>query len=272
MSWTCATIRSSEGGSGHGAGDGGLEKWVYGCRRIRCAHAPLERRACRWRRRAQTGLGGSVQRTHSTWRRIWTGGSTRYLDGGDTTHRRGVDGGGCAGGGVRDLSAGDDHAGAASLVCRGEVMLRTELEEGEAAAPAPGMGVRHYAPRARLMLVEGIQPGLDEALMVEVNRLEEAGEVVGVMAPRLRGSAGLMRKKPFDRGNSRWATTRCMSTTGDRGRSRRNWRRSSTRGCAGWMRAGVTAIVCPLPEPVGIGLAVRDRLLRAGNQAIADSG
>ncbi|MGB6904970.1 MAG: Sua5 family C-terminal domain-containing protein [Acidobacteriaceae bacterium] len=30
--------------------------------------------------------------------------------------------------------------------------------------------------------------------------------------------------------------------------------------------AGVTAIVCPLPEPVGIGLAVRDRLLRAGNR------
>ena len=68
-------------------------------------------------------------------------------------------------------------------VCRGEVMFRTELEESEAAAPAPGMGVRHYAPRARLVLVEGIQPGLDAALMVEVNRLEEAGEVVGVMAP-----------------------------------------------------------------------------------------
>jgi len=30
--------------------------------------------------------------------------------------------------------------------------------------------------------------------------------------------------------------------------------------------AGVTAIVCPLPEPVGIGLAVRDRLLRGGNR------
>jgi L-threonylcarbamoyladenylate synthase len=30
--------------------------------------------------------------------------------------------------------------------------------------------------------------------------------------------------------------------------------------------AGVTAIVCPLPEPVGIGVAVRDRLLRAGSR------
>jgi L-threonylcarbamoyladenylate synthase len=28
--------------------------------------------------------------------------------------------------------------------------------------------------------------------------------------------------------------------------------------------AGVTAIVCPLPPAVGIGVAVRDRLLRAG--------
>jgi L-threonylcarbamoyladenylate synthase len=30
--------------------------------------------------------------------------------------------------------------------------------------------------------------------------------------------------------------------------------------------AGVTVIVCPLPEPVGIGLAVRDRLKRAENR------
>ncbi|MFY9746078.1 MAG: L-threonylcarbamoyladenylate synthase [Acidobacteriaceae bacterium] len=152
-------------------------------------------------------------------------------------------------------------------VCRGEVVFRTELVESEAAAPAPGMGVRHYAPRARLVLVEGIQPGLDAALMVEVNRLEEAGEVVGVMAPGgFEAALRLMRKKPFDaRGFAMGYDTVHVYNWG-------SWEKPEELAhklYAGlrWLdAAGVTAIVCPLPEPVGIGLAVRDRLLRAGNR------
>jgi L-threonylcarbamoyladenylate synthase len=152
-------------------------------------------------------------------------------------------------------------------VCRGEVMFRTELEEDEPAAPAPGMGVRHYAPRARLVLVEGIRPGLESALMVEVNRLEEAGEVVGVMAPEgFVAVLMLMRKKPFDlRGFTMGYDTVHVYDWG-------SWEKPeelAQKLYAGlrWLdAAGVTAIVCPLPEPVGIGVAVRDRLLRAGSR------
>ena len=127
------------------------------------------------------------------------------------------------------------------------------------------MGVRHYAPRARLVLVEGIRPGLDAALMVEVNRLEEAGEVVGVMAPEGSSGAEADAEEAVRSRDSRWATTRCMFQWG-RGRSRRSWRSKLYAGLRWLDAAGATVIVCPLPEPVGIGVAMRDRLVRAGTK------
>jgi L-threonylcarbamoyladenylate synthase len=189
------------------------------------------------------------------------------LDGGETTH--GVEST------VVDVREGECviyRPGIVTLeqlrsVCSGEVMLRTELGEDEPAAPAPGMGVRHYAPRARLVLVEGLPPGLNVALIDEVNRLEEAGEVVGVMAPEgFMAAMMLMRKKPFDlRGFTMGYNTVHVYHWGA-------WEKPeelAQKLYAGlrWLdAAGVTAIVCPLPEPVGIGLAVRDRLLRGGNR------
>jgi len=152
-------------------------------------------------------------------------------------------------------------------VCRGEVMFRTELEEDESAAPAPGMGVRHYAPRARLVLVEALPPGLDGALIDEVNRLEEAGAVVGVMAPEgFMPTLMAMRKKPFDlRGFTMGYDTVHVYHWG-RWEKPEELARKLYAGLRWLDAAGVTAIVCPLPEPVGIGLAVRDRLLRAGSR------
>jgi L-threonylcarbamoyladenylate synthase len=193
------------------------------------------------------------------------------LDGGETTH--GVEST------VVDVREGECviyRPGIVTLeqlrsVCSGEVevMPEAEREEGESrkAAPAPGMGARHYAPQARLVLVEGIQPGLEAALMVEVNRLEEVGEVVGVMAPEgFTAALMLMRKKPFDlRGFTMGYNTVHVYHWGA-------WEKPeelAQKLYAGlrWLdAAGVTAIVCPLPEPVGIGLAVRDRLLRGGNR------
>ncbi len=155
-------------------------------------------------------------------------------------------------------------------VCRGEVMFRTELEqsEQEKAAPAPGMGLRHYAPRARLVLVEGVgRAGAELAMMVEVNRLEEAGEVVGAMATEgFLGAMTLLRRKPFDlRGFTTGYGTVHVYHWGSWG----NPEELARKLYAGlrWLdAAGVTVIVCPLPEPVGIGLAVRDRLMRAGRR------
>lgn len=156
-------------------------------------------------------------------------------------------------------------------VSRGEVRFRTESEGSEPAqtgsspAPAPGMGERHYAPRARLVLVEGSWlAGSDLRLMEEVNRLEEAGEVVGVMAvDGFMAALPLLRKKPFDpRGFTMGYNTVHVFQWG-------SWEKPeelARKLYAGlrWLdAAGVTVTVCPLPEPVGIGVAMRDRLMRA---------
>ena len=151
-----------------------------------------------------------------------------------------------------------------------EVVLRAELAVAEAAqaAPAPGMGERHYAPRARLVLVEGIPPGLDLALMDEVNRLEEAGEVVGVMAPAgLMAALAGMRKKPFNlRGSTTGRDTVHVFHWG--GWDKPEELAGKLYAGLRWLdAAGVTVIVCPLPAPAGIGLAIRDRLQRAGKRS-----
>ncbi len=191
------------------------------------------------------------------------------LDGGETTH--GVEstvvdvrGDGCV-----IYRPGAITQEQLRAVCRGRVTFRSEMEESELAkaAPAPGMGVRHYAPRARLVLLEAVGPGLDLALVVEVNRLEAAGEVVGVMAPEGCVAALMeMRKKPLDtRGLTMGCDTMRVYHWGA-------WERPeelARKLYAGlrWLdAAGVTVIVCPLPESVGIGVAVRDRLMRAGRR------
>jgi L-threonylcarbamoyladenylate synthase len=103
-------------------------------------------------------------------------------------------------------------------------------------------------------------------MMEEVNRLEAAGEVVGAMAPGgFMAALMALRKKPFDmRGFTMGYNTVHVYHWGP-------WEKPeelAQKLYAGlrWLdAAGVTVIVCPLPAPVGIGLAVRDRLMRAGS-------
>jgi L-threonylcarbamoyladenylate synthase len=191
------------------------------------------------------------------------------LDGGETTH--GVEST------VVDVRAEDCvifRPGVITLeqlrsVSRGEVWMRGELDETEAgrAAPAPGMGERHYAPQARLHLVETAGSAPEIPLMDAVNLLEEAGEVVGVLAPEgFEAAIQLLRKKKWNpRGAQMGYDTAHVFNWG-------SWKKPeelAQRLYAGlrWLdKAGVTVIVCPMPEPVGIGMAIRDRLQRAGNR------
>jgi len=159
---------------------------------------------------------------------------------------------------LRDASIDEGHPEAA------DHPIGQNRPGGGSGMPAPGMGMRHYAPRSRLVLVEGFPPGLDVALMDEVNRLEEAGEVVGVMAvDGFMAALTLMRKKPFNlRGFTMGYDTVHVYHWG----SWRNPEELARKLYAGlrWLdAAGVTVIVCPVPEPVGIGLAIRDRLVKA---------
>lgn len=117
------------------------------------------------------------------------------------------------------------------------------------AAPAPGMGTRHYAPRARLVLVESEGPEQIERFGRAVRNLAQRGQRVGVMLPdafeaAVAGSAVEVYRW------GRWAHAEELAH----------------RLFAGlrWLdHAGVTVIVCPMPAAQGIGLALRDRLSRA---------
>ena len=80
---------------------------------------------------------------------------------------------------------------------------------------SPGMGMRHYAPRARLVLVEG-----QSAMVEEVAKY--SAEEVGVMLPDGwdAGGAGVV---------FRW---------GPCGMRQRLWRGWCSLGCGCWMSAG----------------------------------
>jgi L-threonylcarbamoyladenylate synthase len=135
----------------------------------------------------------------------------------------------------------------------GEVLSRQQLWEDESAqaAPSPGMGERHYAPRARLVLVEGEGSAQVERFAQAVRRCEEDG-VPGVMLPDAFGEAVAGREVRAYRWG-RWDDAEELA-------------QRLYAGLRELDGAGVTAIVCPMPRAEGIGAAIRDRLLRAGHR------
>ncbi|HEY4354194.1 MAG TPA: L-threonylcarbamoyladenylate synthase [Acidobacteriaceae bacterium] len=120
---------------------------------------------------------------------------------------------------------------------------RQEIEPE--ALPSPGVGIRHYAPRARVVLVEG-----NEAAIASV--LDSAGleERVGVLLPEGWSVDARAVAEPW----GRWGDSHTMAA----------------RLFAG-LRAlddrGATVIVCPVPESGGLNDAIRDRLGKAARTA-----
>jgi L-threonylcarbamoyladenylate synthase len=115
------------------------------------------------------------------------------------------------------------------------------------ALPSPGVGIRHYAPCARLVLIEA--PGEDLA-----GRLAEAvqaarGEKIGVMLPE-----GIGQAREFEAAQiykwGRWDAPEMLA-------------HSLYAGLRALDAAGCTVILCPLPPPDGLGAAIRDRLVKA---------
>ena len=98
-------------------------------------------------------------------------------------------------------------------IFRSEALRDTPRE----AMPSPGVGLRHYAPRARLVLVEGEAAELWDA--AGRSRCAWPVERVGVMLPA--EFAGLL-----------WAR---WSLPGDAGPLRKSWRGSYMPGCGRWM-------------------------------------
>ncbi len=117
--------------------------------------------------------------------------------------------------------------------------VEAEAVGGPGALPSPGMGMRHYAPRARLVLVEG-QSEMLEAIG------KQPGAEVGVMLP-----------DDWDRGKAevvfRWGPWGDAETLA----------RLLYFGLRLLDERGVKVIVCPVPEMDGLGEALRDRLEKA---------
>ena len=115
------------------------------------------------------------------------------------------------------------------------------------ALPSPGMGLRHYAPRARLVLVGAPLDRLGDLLAETARDLR--GEKVGVMlpaeVPRPARVAAIFRW-------GRWAAPEELA-------------RELYAGLRSLDGEGCTVILCPMPPAEGIGAAIRDRLLKAGS-------
>ncbi len=114
--------------------------------------------------------------------------------------------------------------------------------------------MRHYAPRARVVLVEDIVEG---ALSRRGGRLESS--LVGAIDAAFEGdgSVGVMLPEGWDASAHRRCTR--WGTWGDaEGLARRLFA-----GLRELDDAGVKVIVCPVPEMGGLGEAIRDRLEKA---------
>jgi L-threonylcarbamoyladenylate synthase len=131
-----------------------------------------------------------------------------------------------------------------------DVTVLSAAEDGEASGPrvSPGLGMRHYAPQARVIPVSG-----NAELLSEVAR--DAPETVGVMLPDgwNAGAAGtVFRWGP-------WENAEVLA-------------RLLFFGLRFLDERGAKTIVCPVPPVGGLGDAIRDRLGKAAKDTPDISG
>lgn len=122
------------------------------------------------------------------------------------------------------------------------------LETPREALPSPGVGIRHYAPRARLVLVEAALPDIAARLAEAALLLPR--QQLGIMLPAevaLPSSLAFAHVYRW----ARWSAPEDLA-------------RDLYAGLRALDDLGCTVIVCPLPPAQGIGAAIRDRLLKAG--------
>jgi L-threonylcarbamoyladenylate synthase len=144
-----------------------------------------------------------------------------------------------------------DIAGAVETF-RGESATVETLQSG---LPSPGVGLRHYAPNARLVLVDAPPAELAAELAAAARRFP--GERIGIMQPA-EVAANVSGAILFSWG--RWSAPEELA-----------------HGLYSGLRAldaqGCTVILCPDPPGDGIGVTIRDRLRKAaepGEQGIGN--
>jgi L-threonylcarbamoyladenylate synthase len=118
--------------------------------------------------------------------------------------------------------------------------------ESPQALPSPGVGMRHYAPRASLVLIEATPSDLP-AQLARTAALYPT-ERIGIMLPADMAATGSPEMAIFPWG--RWAAPEEMA-------------HSLYAGLRALDRLGCTVILCPMPPAGGVGDAIRDRLRKA---------
>jgi len=137
-------------------------------------------------------------------------------------------------------------AGPAELFASGSVLREAPAE----ALPSPGVGLKHYAPRARLVLVEARNDELGARLAAAA--AAERGKRVGLMLPN-----GIAMPHTLDGIKilewGRWDAPETLA-------------QGLYAGLRALDAAGCDVIVCPLPPAEGLGVAIHDRLRKAANR------
>jgi len=124
-----------------------------------------------------------------------------------------------------------------------EVFLPSAINEAEPVAlPSPGVGIRHYAPRATLILSEGGEAALNATVHA---LLSENPTTLGVLVPTNWRLESDVEIEPW----ASWDAPEALASQLFRGL------RALDDRC--------TLIVVPLPEPGGLRDALRDRLQKA---------
>lgn len=117
------------------------------------------------------------------------------------------------------------------------------------ALPAPGVGLRHYAPRARLVLVEG--PAAELPRELAATAAFYPSDRVGIMLPADLPAPAGRDVVLFAWG--RWSAPEEMA-------------RDLYAGLRSLDAQGCTVVLCPVPPQEGIGEAIRDRLKKAARK------
>ncbi len=133
------------------------------------------------------------------------------------------------------------------------IATNAEIEELQPESmPAPGLGLRHYAPRARLTLIGGAAAEQPGRLIRAAQQAASEHRSIGIMLP----ANFLPDALPELQGHVlifNWGDWKDPSVLAHR----------LFAGLRELDAAGVDLVLCPIPPPDGLGAAIQDRLLKA---------
>jgi len=115
--------------------------------------------------------------------------------------------------------------------------------------PSPGVGMRHYAPKAKLILIDGEGEEQLRAFEAAVKQAASSGQKLGLMLPDTFQSAATGKQAHIYRWG-KWSDEEELA-------------QRLFAGLRQLDAEGASVIVCPLPSKKGLGAAIRDRLKKA---------